>query len=438
MSNRLANGKEMGASAYSYTAGEVNSDNSNIKQLNRSTTNYATPSNTENLLKNHNFETSANWTSASWNGNSTFTVSYSSSQRYFGQKSLQITSTACTEDTRARVLQDVSNTIVKAGKTYTLSAYVKTSGIAESESNDVGAMIGAGVYHNDGTWTNNYSEHLTGTTDTNVNGGWRRLTVTFTVPTDVDYTRINLAIRGTTGTAYFDGVQLEEGTTANNYNMLQNSGMELVSTSTGIPTYWYGNNLTSNSSTDYYSTAQYFNSSTSFMITGQADKQKWLYQTVPVSGSEDDTYIVSGWAKANAVPEDDNNARKFKISIEIKFSDGTSKFVSKPAEFNRSVSAWQYATATFNLSDGTSAKKTPVSITVYLNYSLQANKVYFDNIQLIKDATQSYTYNSDGELVSVVSNAEQQSKWNIQIQILLSQLTLKDMLIHILMTITII
>lgn len=408
VSNCLANGKEMGASVYNYTAGEVNSDNSNIKQLNRATTNYMAPSNADNLLKNHNMESSIGWTSAAWNGTVSYTTDYSTAQKYFGQKSLKMSVTSCTNDARARVHQDLSTNILKQGNTYTLSAYVKTSGITGDTDNS-GVVLGGCVYLTDGTWSNNYSEHVKGTTDSNINNGWKRISVTFTVPDNASYTRINLAVRAATGTAYFDGVQLEEGNLTNNYNILENSGMEVLNATNGIPKFWYGYNLTDNESTDHYSTAEKFSGSNSFMITGDHTAQKWLYQTVPINGSEGDTYIVSGWAKANAVPIDDDNSRKFKISVKIDYSDGTNKFISKPAEFNQSVSSWQYTSATFNLSDGTDAVKTPVSITVYMNYSKQANKVYFDNVQLIKDATQSYTYNSDGELVSVVSNAEQQS-----------------------------
>ncbi|WP_255882546.1 MULTISPECIES: hypothetical protein [unclassified Ruminococcus] len=35
--------------------------------------------------------------------------------------------------------------------------------------------------------------------------------------------------------------------------------------------------------------------------------------------------------------------------------------------------------------------------------------MYYDNIYLIKDATQSYTYNSDGKLVTVKDNNAQRT-----------------------------
>ncbi|WP_405352636.1 RHS repeat domain-containing protein [Ruminococcus sp.] len=52
----------------------------------------------------------------------------------------------------------------------------------------------------------------------------------------------------------------------------------------------------------------------------------------------------------------------------------------------------------------------PVKITVFLRFTKQYNTAYFDNAQLIKDSVPSYTYNDDGELVTVTSNAEQKSR----------------------------
>lgn len=73
-----------------------------------------------------------------------------------------------------------------------------------------------------------------------------------------------------------------------------------------------------------------------------------------------------------------------------------------------SVSGWQFVSKAFDLSDGDdSTTMTPKSIIISLNYSRQGNFAYFDNISLVKEPSQSYTYDSDGNLVSVVANAKQ-------------------------------
>ena len=48
-------------------------------------------------------------------------------------------------------------------------------------------------------------------------------------------------------------------------------------------------------------TADKNHGSYSMRILGEVDKYKYLCQTVNVSGNPDDTYIISGWARANAV-----------------------------------------------------------------------------------------------------------------------------------------
>ena len=130
---------------------------------------------------------------------------------------------------------------------------------------------------------------------------------------------------------------------------------------------------------------------------------------MPVSGSEDDTYIFSAWSRGDSVAVTDNDTSRFDLYVEVKYSDGSAKG-KKPQSFNKSVGVWQYTSFAFNLSDETDANKVPVKVTVFLRFTKQYNTAYFDNAQLIKDSVPSYTYNDDGELVTVTSNAEQKSK----------------------------
>ena len=59
--NRLQSGEKMGAAVYSYTDGQADTSKNNLKNLNRVTTNYATTTNVQNLLKNHSLESSTYW-----------------------------------------------------------------------------------------------------------------------------------------------------------------------------------------------------------------------------------------------------------------------------------------------------------------------------------------------------------------------------------------
>ena len=123
-----------------------------------------------------------------------------------------------------------------------------------------------------------------------------------------------------------------------------------------------------------------------------------------MTGSVYDSYIVSAWAKADAVADRDTE-REFKVDIKITYTDGT--ILWKKASFNATVSGWQQLVFAFDLNGTGNSGKTPKSVRADICYENQANAVYFDDIQLIKDESQAYTYDSDGNLISVVKNADQ-------------------------------
>ena len=395
----------LGAEVYNYTSSDLDNNGSNIKTLNKVSSTAALGRNIINLAKNTNAESTSNWSLTRWVNDCTATVSATTAQKYYGAKSLKLDSTAVTGDGRARLKQDFSTSDVTPGETYTLSAYVKTSNITKVNNYSFGACVSLyAECSNSANSTTVYSEYLTGTTDTAIDNGWRKISVTLTIPSDATFTRANLAIKNATGTAYFDGIQLEKASVANSYNFVENSSMEKVTNN--LPDGWRGNVLTLSDSVDGKSTAHKFGSY-SFRIVGAPKSKKELVQDIAVSGNEDDTYIISGWAKANAIPPT-NSDRKFKISVKVIYSDNTEVW-KEPAEFNTTVSEWQYTAQAFTLSDGTSANKTPKQISIYLRFFYQSNKAYFDGIQLIKDTSQSYTYDNDGNIISVAENAEQKS-----------------------------
>ena len=69
------------------------------------------------------------------------------------------------------------------------------------------------------------------------------------------------------------------------------------------------------------------------------------------------------------------------------------------------TSEWQYTSAAI-----VPQKSAPiVSITVYCDYDYNCNTVCFDNISLTKDIAQSYTYDNNGNVLSVVDNAKNKS-----------------------------
>ena len=83
---------------------------------------------------------------------------------------------------------------VEPNTTYTISAYVKTTGMASS-GNGLCLVV-------DSPGRSRYSEKIKGNTD------WRRIEMTFTTQSDVTQLKVFARLQ-TKGTAYVDCVQLE-------------------------------------------------------------------------------------------------------------------------------------------------------------------------------------------------------------------------------------
>ena len=147
-----------------------------------------------------------------------------------------------------------------------------------------------------------YSQVLTGTTETGINNGWRRLTATVEVKPGTTNLTVYMCLRNANGYVYFDGTQVEEGTTPNAVNLLLNSSFEAESD--GLPVGWakrgsadYEKN-SSNTVLTGVTSAAHKDGAKSLIISGTADTYKGFSQTIPVQGNPNDTYILSGWAAA--------------------------------------------------------------------------------------------------------------------------------------------
>ena len=398
-------GRLLGAYSQELTGAAPAEDGSDIKKLNRVSRSAAQGGYADNPITNGSFESLSGWTQSPL-GTAQQTIAQNPNHRYFGKKSLQITSTACSDGSAAQVYQEFGSTVLRPGETYTASVYVKLPGNLTKNActNGWGACLGVFIYGSSQGTMYQYSEFLTQATDTSINNGWRRVSYTFTVPSDATKVRIAMLVYNSTGTAYFEGAQVEAGDSASPYNMVGNSGFEL---SPDIE--WTAHDLANEAnrtSAGSISTEAAHSGTHSLKLVGAIDRYPYYSQAISVSGSAQDTYIISAWAKADAVPNRDEN-RDFKIDLYIEYADGT--YTWKNAQFNATVSEWQFLSYAFTLSSTGNENKTPILLRIDLSYEHQANPVYFDDIQLIRDESQSYTYDSDGNLISVVDNAEQKS-----------------------------
>jgi len=115
------------------------------------------------------------------------------------------------------------------------------------------------------------------------------------------------------------------------------------------------------------------------------------------SGSND-VFLLSGWAKATAMSSEECT---FEITMEVSCTDGSK--IIKSLEFNDNITDWQFASMAVPI------EKAYYSVKVTIDYSQQLYEGYFDDIQLIIDDAVSYTYDSNGNVVSVKTAATNNS-----------------------------
>ncbi len=142
----------------------------------------------------------------------------------------------------------------------------------------------------------------------------------------------------------------------------------------------------------------------SIKIDGQWNAERNAYQDVLLNASATDTYMLSGWAIANSVPntnllEEDPAADTFKqfgLKAVIYYSDNTTE--SHFASFYPDLDQWQFISMAIVPKE---PSKTVQKIRVYAVYEKNANTAYFDNLSLIQESCQTMRYDDDGNLVSV-------------------------------------
>ena len=330
---KYGNGSSVGAGAYTYTGDDT--EEARNKVASSATLNK----NTVNLINNISFEATGNW-SISTSGGLTGTYACSAEEAYYGNKSLKLTSTAVSSVGRNYAVQSFSN--LTQGYSYTFSAFAKVTSLALQESlNDtLGVYLRMSAYDSNGTHlSTTYSSIITKPTSEDMNNGWRRLFVTMQMPSNAASISVFAILGSSLGTAYFDGFQLEQGSTANNVNLLQNGSFEKYS-STAV-TNWAATGITYTAGVDGSSTAASQQGSASVRIAGSATTGKGFYQTIPVAPNPSDTYIVSGWSAAYAVSNSFHSNAKFEIAVRVTYSCSDNSTVTQykdSAVFNPAVS----------------------------------------------------------------------------------------------------
>ncbi|QCS54135.1 RHS repeat-associated core domain-containing protein [Priestia flexa] len=341
----------------------------------------------DNLLVNPSFEwdeNSDNWAD-NWEqlkgSGSTATYAWTGSGK-FGGKAVSISNPTSWAIIRSEKIA------YTAGEKYIASAYVKTS-------NTTGTALLKFEFFDD---QNNpkgeaqYSSELKGTHD------WTRLqAVIDTVPAGTTKISVAVGLNAGTGTAYFDGIQVEKGSTLAAYNLVENSSFERVQA--GKPAFWEtSSNLSVNDKVVQNVNPEDDNvyiGQSSFQMTGEAGKNKSIKQHINISGDQNTKLTLSGWSKQiGANP----NGGYYNLQVAINYTDGTVDW-DYANDFSKTESDWQHVVAEVK------PKKAFNSIDVHYYFWNQSGTAWFDAMRLeLGSSITSNAYDTGGNYVTSVKD----------------------------------
>lgn len=279
--------------------------------------------------------------------------------------------------------------VLQPGHTYTLSGYISSSFGPLSDAHILLAVAGYSTIE---------AEECLYADDECI-----QVSLTYTHPGNAEpATARCVLVHHGRGTTFFDNVQLIESTTPTRYNLITNEDFRFGTSG------WTANSscTTDDTVSTVPSSAAPQLDASAYKIEGSATASKKVSQTITLSGSKDDVFTLGGWGKGDSVPLSGN--RKFGISVEFIDSDGTAG-TEHLVSFNPdcdSANNWQY------VARRVVADQDYSSIRVNLLYCLNQNVAYFDGIQLYKEEFgQSYTYDSEGNVESVVDLQQQTTSY---------------------------
>jgi hypothetical protein len=152
--------------------------------------------------------------------------------------------------------------------------------------------------------------------------------------------RITASVEPSTGTTYFDGLQLEKGTVLSAFNLVENSSFERDVESDGVLDGWSINNLSMNDGL-YTTASNIYVGQKSMKLTGENGVNIYVRQRVQVSGDANTQLTMSGWSMQEGA---DPNGGYYAMQVAINHTDGTVDY-NNANDFNPSISGWQHVSA---------------------------------------------------------------------------------------------
>ena len=364
---------------------------------NRALISTATGTQSVNLLGYPSIEGTSNMSATPWSFSGGGSGAINFARPRTGTRSMYISRTAGNADS----LFSQTLTGLDPNRWYVLSGYVNTASVTSFGSVTMMAsgaetsVVGTSVNWN----------------TAGVGDGWERIYVT-AQPSSSGQLTLTVKVSGIVGGVFLDDFQAElslfdERGTPGSASLLQNGSMR------------------SNSTWATWTSARVgYVSDTTFgkvlFLNGDSFESVDVYQDVFLVQPGTQTYILSGWAKASAVPLEGSGHRSFSLWVELYYGDEDGTSETHSIECNADSEEWQFVSLPIVPKH---PELTVNAIRVYLTFCRNPNTARFANISLTREEAQSYKYNADGELISVTSSENEPQTFSYSGADLISQVT---------------
>jgi RHS repeat-associated protein len=199
--------------------------------------------------------------------------------------------------------------------------------------------------------------------------GWIEKGGRVTSPSNATNARIVLTVD--TGTAWFDNVQMEEGTYVNDLNLVVNDSFETDEDANGKPDVW-DIQSSSNTASDGIDLTMSNSGTNSLLLNGADTLNKYFGQNIGVSGEAGTMLSFSGSSYATGVS---STGGDYMLLLRADFTDGTTSWYG--LSFSKSDhTSWEYKERSLTLA------KDFKNLGIYAKYQNQTGKAWFDDVKL--------------------------------------------------------
>ena len=222
--------------------------------------------------------------------------------------------------------------------------------------------------------------------------GWQRLTCSLTVNEgEIAYAGLE-TLPTTTGTVLLDDVQFEAGYTANSFNMADNNALL-----NGTTSWTYGG------TPSVVGITELPGSTKALEVAGSVSSAKEIKQKITVSGKKGDVFSFGGWGCSRAASSDvlTKNGKTPGFAVRLEFGTSSDK---KEISYDPYYGNWQF------VSGRAVAPADYDYVNIVFVYNYNVNTAWFTNAFVYKEEFgQTYTYDENGNVASVVDTANTKS-----------------------------